>query len=203
MKIAMNTKNPKSKKTHSGCRYRCYLVLMVMSLIIVTGCASHSEKQIRTPAAHYKAEAKTASSPAQTTIDWVRRADQAYNQRHWPVAQQHYKAVIAQFPNDLYAYFRLGNTLAQQGLLDDSIAAYQKVIQLSPNHAKAYNNLATLYLLKAQDVLDHLKDNLRSDDHHGLYRVNRKNDLLKQLLTLPLSDVRSPLPASTINPISP
>ena len=38
----------------------------------------------------------------------------------------------------------------QQGQLEPAIAAYQQAIQIDPNHAKAHNNLGTVYDRKGQ-----------------------------------------------------
>lgn len=47
-------------------------------------------------------------------------------------------------------YIDSGNSLKEQGKLDQAIANYQQALKIEPNNALAYNNLAEIYLLQGK-----------------------------------------------------
>ena len=50
--------------------------------------------------------------------------------------------LIKKFPNNYFLYNLFGAILAGQKKLDEAIIYFEKSIQISPNYADAYNNLA-------------------------------------------------------------
>lgn len=48
------------------------------------------------------------------------------------------------------AAYELGNSLGQQGRVDEAMAAYQKALKMAPNFADAYVGLSTAAILKGQ-----------------------------------------------------
>ncbi|HEY9864131.1 MAG TPA: tetratricopeptide repeat protein, partial [Candidatus Obscuribacterales bacterium] len=59
-----------------------------------------------------------------------------------------YQKTLEQNPNHVHAYFALAMAYGQLGETKRAIALYQRVIQLQPNLANAYNNLGCLLFAK-------------------------------------------------------
>ena len=122
----------------------------------------------------------------------VGKADKAYNQADWKAAEQAYRAVIVKVPNDGYAYFRLGNTLAKQIQFDHAIKAYQAALLRDSEKTKIYNNLAIIYLLQAESVLSSslkvtpAKNGNKAQIKHMLWQ-------LKKISRIKLHEVKSPV----------
>ena len=73
-----------------------------------------------------------------------RQGKAALNAKNYSQAESIWKQVIRRNPNNVDAadaYNNLGNALADQGKLEEAIAAFRRAIQLHPNSATAYNNL--------------------------------------------------------------
>ncbi len=51
-------------------------------------------------------------------------------------------------PDNVTAHMGIGVLLESKGLLEESVDAYKKVIELDPTFSKAYNNLAWVYATK-------------------------------------------------------
>ena len=77
-------------------------------------------------------------------------AEAAYQQARWQEATQLYQVVLLQIPDDPYLWFRLGNSLTQQGDYDNAIRAFETSIQQDARQAKPWFNLSTAHLLGAQ-----------------------------------------------------
>ena len=43
-------------------------------------------------------------------------------------------------------FFKLGNSLRDNGKLDDAVKNYKKAIELNPNHSLAHNNLGVIFI---------------------------------------------------------
>ncbi|MBM3790647.1 MAG: tetratricopeptide repeat protein, partial [Acidobacteria bacterium] len=56
-----------------------------------------------------------------------------------------YRAYLAQYPDDSWAWFRLGYAYLITGQFPPGIEAFRRVIELDPQEAAAYVNLATCY----------------------------------------------------------
>lgn len=80
-------------------------------------------------------------------------ARQAYQESRWIEAVTLYQRVVEQVPNDADAWFRLGNTFAQQGNFERAINAYERSLQSNHEQPKAWFNLSTAYLLNAQAAM--------------------------------------------------
>ena len=55
-------------------------------------------------------------------------------------------------PDFAEAHNNLGNTLKDQGKLDEAVACYRRALELKPDYAAAHNNLGVV--LKGQGKLD-------------------------------------------------
>jgi tetratricopeptide (TPR) repeat protein len=48
-------------------------------------------------------------------------------------------------PDDVLAYYNLGNTYDDQGQYEEAVEVYQRVIELNPDNFNTYNNLGVAY----------------------------------------------------------
>ncbi len=87
---------------------------------------------------------------AQKLFAKIDLAEAAYQQARWQEATQLYQVVLLQIPDDPYLWFRLGNSLTQQGDYDNAIRAFETSIQQDARQAKPWFNLSTAHLLSAQ-----------------------------------------------------
>lgn len=71
----------------------------------------------------------------------LRTANDLYNQGNVANAEILYRQLIARFPKQGDAYYKLGTVLSAQGKMSDAIAQFRLAIQVNPQHAKAYNDL--------------------------------------------------------------
>ena len=91
-------------------------------------------------------------------------AARAYRESRWIEAARDYRRLAERVPEDAYAWFRLGNTYAQQGAYARAIDAYERSIARDERQPKAWFNLATAYLLHAQAALRGARERLRPGD---------------------------------------
>jgi len=87
---------------------------------------------------------------AQVLFAKVDQAESAYRQAKWQEAAELYQRVLTEFPEDPYLWFRLGNSLTQQGDYDRAIDAFETSLQQDARQGKSWFNLSTAHLLGAQ-----------------------------------------------------
>ncbi len=92
------------------------------------------------------------------------RADRAYREARWIDAARHYGALTERVPSDAYAWFRLGNTWAQQGAFDRATHAYEQSLERDAHQPKPWFNLSTAYLLNAQRAMNRAWAAMRPGD---------------------------------------
>ncbi len=92
------------------------------------------------------------------------KAHLAYTQSRLIEAAQLYQQVVEQVPTDADAWFRLGNTYAQQGSFERAIHAYESSLINDSQQPKAWFNLSTAYLLNAQSAMRQSYDRMRPND---------------------------------------
>ncbi|MEG4285125.1 tetratricopeptide repeat protein [Microcoleus sp. A006_D1] len=71
----------------------------------------------------------------------LRTANDLYGQGNAVNAEALYRQLIARYPKQADAYYKLGTMLSGQGKMSDAIAQFQKAIEVNPQHAKAHNDL--------------------------------------------------------------
>jgi protein O-mannosyl-transferase len=69
----------------------------------------------------------------------------AMNRRDFARAEAQARAIISLYPADSRGYMDLGDTLSETDRWQEAANAYQRAIQLEPENAVPYNNLAALY----------------------------------------------------------
>ena len=80
----------------------------------------------------------------------LRIANDLYGQGNVANAEALFRQLIARFPKQAEAYYKLGAILSSQDKIDDAIAQYRQAIQRNPEHAKAHNDLAVALANKSQ-----------------------------------------------------
>jgi Flp pilus assembly protein TadD len=114
-------------------------------------------------------------------------ADAAYARRDYAVAEARYRELVQQVPNDAYGHFKLGNVLVQQGKLHEAGQAFEGTLQLDPGLAKAASNLATLYLIQAQQALHRAIDHLAANDPAAPLLMLREQQI-RQIADIPVDE---------------
>ncbi len=115
--------------------FRWYVPAMIAAL---AGCATHGA--VQPPQAH-------------DVVEETREAGLAYDSGDMPRAAELYAAVVRQAPDDADAWFRLGNARFRMQQPDDAVAAYERAIQIRPDHARALYNLGVVRLKQAQGAM--------------------------------------------------
>ena len=114
-------------------------------------------------------------------------ADKSYQESRWIDAARQYQQLTEQVPQDAYAWFRLGNTYAQQGLYGRAIHSYEESIERNPEQPKPWFNLSTAYLLNAQIAMRKAWGKLRPGDP-ARQLIEQRLDLLKELVHSRIED---------------
>lgn len=91
-------------------------------------------------------------------------ADRSYRESRWIDAARQYQQLTDRVPEDSYAWFRLGNTYAQQGAFEQAIHAYEASLARNAEQPKPWFNLSTAYLLNAQVAMTQAWEKMRPGD---------------------------------------
>lgn len=145
-------------------------VLILVTSMMVTACASSSKKQ--------------------DSFELINKADAAYIESRWMEASQYYHQVTVQVPEDSYAWFRLGNVQMRQARIDSAIYSYTQALARDPNHAKANYNLAMAYLFKSLYAMEAARGDIRETDG-GRRVIEQKLKQLRDIVDQPLETTLS------------
>ncbi|MEG5064792.1 tetratricopeptide repeat protein [Microcoleus sp. B3-A4] len=80
----------------------------------------------------------------------LRTANDLYGQGNLVNAEALYRQLIARYPKQADAYYKLGTMLSGQGKMSDAIVQFQKAIEVNPQHAKAHNDLGVAMASQGQ-----------------------------------------------------
>ncbi|MEG3927337.1 MULTISPECIES: tetratricopeptide repeat protein [unclassified Microcoleus] len=80
----------------------------------------------------------------------LRTANDLYGQGNAVNAEALYRQLIARYPKEADAYYKLATMLSGQGKMSDAIALFQKAIEVNPKHAKAHNDLGVAMASQGQ-----------------------------------------------------
>jgi len=67
-------------------------------------------------------------------------------------ALRQYRLAIRNNPDLAVAYFNAGNISVHRGRLDEAEGYYRSALRRDPNHSRALNNLAWVYLLRKENI---------------------------------------------------
>jgi len=147
----------------SPVRYPLRFICGLVVVSLLNGCALQLPIGASEPADVDVAQ-PSGEVPSDALFALSSRADTAYAESRWIDAVRSYQRVVEQVPQDATAWFRLGNTYAQQGAYDRAIHAYETSILHDANQPKPWFNLSTTYLLKAQNSMRRAHQRLRAGD---------------------------------------
>ena len=157
--------------------------MLAALLLLIGGCATNSPLE---------STDSGSTDNATNVLDLIGTADQAYQQGKWNKAEKAYLAVIAKVPNDAYAYFRLGNSLARQLRYDEAAHAYSKSLSYDANKTKVYHNLAMIHLLQAETTLTAELKSIPENDGNAA-QVKHMLWQLKKITRVSLKEIQSPV----------
>lgn len=89
------------------------------------------------------------------SADRLRLAENAYQEGLFVEAESYYRELVADNPDLYQGWFRLGNIYARSGQLDAAITMYERCMDLDPEQARAWYNLA---LVRTRQSLRTLAD---------------------------------------------
>ncbi len=125
----------------------------------------------------------------------LRTANDLYSQGNVANAEVLYRQLIARFPKQGDAYYKLGTLLSSQGKMSDAIAQFQKAIEVNPQHAKAHNDLgvAMASLGKLPDAIVQWRQAIKINSQYpdalnnlgvALYQQGGKEDQAEAIASL-------------------
>ncbi len=129
-------------------------------------------------------------------VDQVEQAAQAYNAGHWEDSLQRYNQLAERMPSNVEILFRLGNTQARLGRLDEAVASYQTLLTHQPDFAKAWHNLAVVRVRQAMAALTEA-------ERFGASGEKLPTPHLLQSLEIALGDTPQPEPKPSTCPPGP
>jgi len=136
--------------------------------------------------------AACATQPAPGEVmKHLEQAERAYDLQNWSVAEDGYREMTRLVPQDAYAFFRLGNTLARQKRLEEAAVAYQEALIRDASFSKAYNNLGMIRLFQAEAAFD-ASVNKGSG---GAAPANSARMLkeIRRITNIPVQEIESPM----------
>src|ERR1700754_3123407 len=112
----------------------------------------------------------------------AQEADRAYASGDIRHAADLYASIVDRVPEDADAWYRLGNAQFRLQRPDEAVVAYQRAIDLRPDHAQALYNLGVVRLKQAQAAMiasaraGKPGDSLRLDSGRIAQRLARVGD---------------------------
>lgn len=123
---------------------------------------------------------------------YLEKAERAYDSENWTQAEGAYRELIRLIPQDAYAYFRLGNTLAKQARLDEAASFYRESLARDAGQARAYNNLAMVYLLLAESAIEAAISKGQANEKSTLTAIKMQKEIRK-ISNIPVQEIGSPM----------
>lgn len=124
---------------------------------------------------------------AQTNNSLILKGNKLYEQKKYKEASQEYERALQKNPNNLPGIFNLGNSLYQQGQLDQSrkvLAAAAKTANNKDAKGEANYNIGNTYMQekKWDDAVDYYKQALRNNpqDADAKYNLSYAMEMMKK-----------------------
>lgn len=125
----------------------------------------------------------------------LRTANDLYGQGNLVNAEVLYRQLIARYPKQADAYYKLGSLLSGQGKMSDAMAQFQKAIEVNPQHAKAHNDLGVAMASqgKLSEAIVLWRQAVKINDRYpdalnnlgvGLYQQGAKEDQAEAVASL-------------------
>ncbi len=153
------------------------LLIMVLIMLLLAAC---------------KATGGTADLPQRSELFQLNNEAQlAYEAGEDAQAEKLYMALLRQTPNDPEVWFRLGNLYARAHRPDAAADAYQRVLSINGNEARAWYNLGIVRLRQGWAAM--IQSNTLSADDNPLHQESGKLiDHLEKTPGLPIPKNESP-----------
>lgn len=155
--------------------FLCNLRLIFLCLGL-GACATNGS-----PGSEYQSSSRDADRYTDDVFLLSASADRSYRESRWIDAARQYQQLTDRVPDDSYAWFRLGNTYAQQGAFEQAIHAYEASLARNAEQPKPWFNLSTVYLLNAQLAMTRAWEKMRPGDPARTMierRLQSLNDLM-------------------------
>lgn len=166
------------------------ILISILSLLM-SACATTGEAGGEVTE---KQTSKDQELPQGDPFELAKLADEAYARSQWLESQRYYKTLTQIVPDDAYGWFRMANTHIRQGEITQAVHAYEEALHRDPRYPKAWYNLATAYLLNAQNALRQSYQNLREEDPGRALALQRIH-ALDQIIYQRLEESDSPVAA--------
>lgn len=125
---------------------------------------------------------------------YLEKAERAYDTEDWLKAEGAYRELTRLVPQDAYAYFRLGNTLAKQRRLDEAAFFYRESLARDAGLSRAYGNLAMVYLLLAESAIEAAID--KADGNYKfVVTAVKMQQAIRKITNIPVQEIESPMGA--------
>ena len=138
---------------HCNNQHRTTLFFLAVFSVLVSGCSFSNV-----------ASSAGRSTPNVDLFLLSIEAQRAYQQSQWFKAVSLYQKIVEYVPTDALAWFRLANTYARQGEYEKAIHAYEQSLLNNNDQPKAWYNLSTAYLLRAQSAMQLSRSQLSHAD---------------------------------------
>ena len=125
---------------------------------------------------------------------YLEKAERAYDAEEWTQAEGAYRELTRLVPQDAYAFFRLGNTLAKQARLDEAAFFYRESLARDAGLARAYSNLAMVYLLLSESAYEAAIEKAQGKDK-STETARKMLTVVRKITNIPVQEIESPLGA--------
>ncbi len=139
---------------------------LLLWILILAGCAGGG------------AGSRKQSGAGEMDLLQVRQlAEASYAAKNYTESEKHYSLLVRQAPIEAENWFRLGNIYARTNRPEQAVAFYREALVRSPDHAKAWFNMAVLQINQAANsLIEHQKHANPADPS-----AERSGELLKEL----------------------
>lgn len=120
-------------------------------------------------------QAQSQSDTLPAPEELFKKAVSFYQEKKYSDAENTYKQILAQEPENIEALLGLGNAYRDWGKTDLAIAQYEKVIEMDQHNITAYLNLTQIY--KDKDQKDKAKEVLEDGLKHNPGNSDLQNTL--------------------------
>jgi tetratricopeptide (TPR) repeat protein len=148
-------------------RYQRFLLPILLSTLLVTGCNTLPEGQ-------------------EDLYSLRREAQEAYSGNQNVRAEMLLLGLLRAVPNDAEAWFYLGNLYARTSRPDEAVKAYQKSLMLNRSEPRAWHNLGVVRLRESWAAFIQAHDLAPAD--HPLH--DRIEAVIRAMETIPLDGLR-------------
>ncbi|WP_434341190.1 tetratricopeptide repeat protein [Motilimonas cestriensis] len=128
-------------------------VVIIASAFFIMSCTT----------SHVEIHDQLSDEVDKIAFEQLEQANKFYKEGRLDEAETEYIKLSNSYPNYSFAYFRLGNIYVRTGQYEAAVIKFEKSIQLNPNDARAWNNLALTRTRQAIKVLEEATARFKDD----------------------------------------